>query len=1265
MAGRQESPLDPSAGPVARFAAELRKLRAEAGSPTYRVMAQRTGQGASTLSQAAAGERLPTLSVVVAYVRACGGDPGEWEGRWREAAAEAAAEPRAEEEDAEPPYRGLARFEPADANLFFGRDELTDRLFQQACIGRFTAVFGPSGSGKSSLLRAGLIPRLRTLEPAGPRPGALRVLTPGQHPMRTHAQRLVPAEGNGHTWLIVDQFEELYTLCTEPAERDQFIDQLLASTDPASRLHVVIAVRADFLGHCAQHPQLTAALQEGTVLAGPMIRDELREAIIKPAQCTGLIVERALTATLLNEVEGEPGALPLMSHALLETWRRRKGRALTLEAYQVAGGLHGAIARTAEDLYTQLPPAQADLARRLLLRLVTPGDGTRDTRRPAPRGELAAAVGSGELEAVLDQLVRARLLTVDEDVVDLAHESLLTAWPRLHSWVEEDRERLRVHRRLTEAAATWHDLNRDPGTLYRGIRLASAEELWPPAQRSELTPLECAFLTSSLSIRDQEQRAAARTTRRLRQFTATVAVLLVLALIGGVLAWQQTRTSGRRHVEAEARRIAAVADSMRFSDPVRAMQLSVAAWKLTDTTETRSALLGAMAQREEDVFAIPGADNGYSDGSDFKVRRLIDDGSAVVSVEPDRIRIWDLHTHRLTHSYRGPGKLMANGAPAVSPDGRMLALTDPDGAVLWDVQAARAKGKLSGSSWTTDMAFGPGGRTLVVDSQGESGSSSVEVWHVADRRLLLQLPVTEEEMAHAALSEDDRWLALCTDRKPIQLWDLAKHRKASLPWAAGLGRRTCPAAALAFGPDSRTIAIVTDNAIRRWDLRRGRELARIKEDGISGMWFSPDGKFLVTVDANDLLLWRLSYPDAPVFRQPVHVGEISDLQLDTASGTLRYLSGAGTIVRSLSLEQVTTARWEEQTADQAQLADGGRTLARFLPTAETHSLQVLDARGRVVFAPTVQHCPKAQPDCADFTALSDDGRYLAFSHVDSSESTPTKRQLVTVWDTRRDRTYTTLNIGPDWHDDSDVQSIALDARGRTLAVYRSDTSLDVWDLHRKKRTKHVSAEPARTYMTTTSGEMGANLVFRADTNILVALDGTVIDLRAGQKTHRLLDDDQASTLAFSPDRAYLAVGDVLGRVTLWDGALHKRLGVLSGTSADVQSQDDSTATALAFSHDGRTLAVGGSNGSVQLWDVASRRPLGSAIPTPGDAVLSLTFTPDDKSIYIAGANVPVQKHDIDSAALVERICQRVGSGLSRADWRSYLPDIAYRKTCRK
>ncbi|MBL1120585.1 hypothetical protein JK364_51105 [Streptomyces sp. 110] len=250
--------------------------------------------------------------------------------------------------------------------------------------------------------------------------------------------------------------------CADPAERTRFIDRLLTARAPDSRLRVLIAVRADFFGHLAGHRPLADALRDATLLVPPMNRDELREAVVKPAQAAGLIVERTLTARIIDEVDGEPGALPLMFHALLETWHRRKGRALSLAACEAAGGVHGAGAQTAEDLYTRFIPPQAACARRILLRLITPGEGAQDTRRPAPREELETGTSSATAE-VLERLVKARLVILDGSTVHLAREALIAAWPRLRKWIDEDRDRLRLHCRLTDAAHPWQTLGRDPG----------------------------------------------------------------------------------------------------------------------------------------------------------------------------------------------------------------------------------------------------------------------------------------------------------------------------------------------------------------------------------------------------------------------------------------------------------------------------------------------------------------------------------------------------------------------------------------------------------------------------------------------------------------------------------------------------------------------------------------------------------------------------------------------------------------------------------
>ncbi|MEU9877776.1 nSTAND1 domain-containing NTPase [Streptomyces phaeochromogenes] len=480
--GRRERPLDPAEGPVAQFAYELRKLRREAGGITYRAMARQAHYSAATLAHAAAGERLASLPVALAYAEACGGDRDEWERRWHQAAQDTAEESRAADDDTEAPYPGLTRFEASDSERFFGRDHLVGQLVDLAREKDFVVLTGPSGSGKSSLLRAGLIPRLQKTDPPRVRPATIRILTPGPHPARTHAEVLDPSTTRPGTVIVVDQFEELFTLCADPAERKGFLDLLFTAVRPDHGIRVVVAVRADFYGHCTRDRRLAQAAQDATLLVAPMSTEELRETIVKPAALGGLIVERTLTSRIIAEIQDEPGGLPLMSHALLETWRRRRGRALGEAAYDAAGGIHGAIARTAEDLYQSLTGRQADTARRILLRLVSPGQGTGDTRRPTRRTELTA-LGDGtdaDTDVVLERLAHARLITLDEDTVDLAHEAVLTAWPRLRAWIDEDRG--------GSGPSTGSPRRRPPGRTSGGTRAPSTGACGCPPPRSSSAP---------------------------------------------------------------------------------------------------------------------------------------------------------------------------------------------------------------------------------------------------------------------------------------------------------------------------------------------------------------------------------------------------------------------------------------------------------------------------------------------------------------------------------------------------------------------------------------------------------------------------------------------------------------------------------------------------------------------------------------------------------------------------------------------------------
>ena len=506
-------------------------------------------------------------------------------------------------EPGEPPFKGLQYFDVPDADLFFGRETLTARLVghirEMVAAGAdnpdgccFLAVVGASGSGKSSVVRAGVVPALQrgapmvdgTLPPEGSPGWHIHVFTPTAHPLEAlavsltretgtvsdttalldsishdarslhlYAQRLLAPVGPGLTGkcrllLVVDQFEELFTLCRSEAERTVFLDNLLTAVQGNGLTQVVVVLRADFYGHCAQYPRLRQALCSRQEYIGPMDTVELRRAIEEPARRNGWEFDAGLVELILRDTGEEPGALPLLEHALLETWQQRSGRSLTLKGYADAGGVHGAIAKTAESVFSRLTPEQQALARRIFLRLTELGEGTQDTRRRAPLTELSPQVEDiPQVENLLKTLADARLITLAEDTAEVAHEALIREWPALRQWLSEDREGLRLHRHLTDSAEAWAELDRDPGELYRGARLAQAAE-WAESHPDDLNALEREYLQASQaqSEREAAEREAQRQreldaarqlarTQRQRSLVLSVGLAIAVVLIGDIV----------------------------------------------------------------------------------------------------------------------------------------------------------------------------------------------------------------------------------------------------------------------------------------------------------------------------------------------------------------------------------------------------------------------------------------------------------------------------------------------------------------------------------------------------------------------------------------------------------------------------------------------------------------------------------------------------------------------------------------------------------
>jgi WD40 repeat protein len=1172
---RPERALDPRAGPVQQFAGDLRRLRQKAGSPGYRELAQATGYSVSTLSDAAGGRRLPGLPVVRAYVAACGGDPDEWEDRWRSAAVTLAARDAPAQRA---PYLGLASFQETDADRFFGRARLVGELLEQVTRDGMLAIVGASGCGKSSLLRAGLLPALTT--------GDHLLITPGTEPFTAAGAALtaprLPA------LILVDQFEELFTVCRDPVERERFIGALLDARERPGT-SVVIALRADFYGHCAAHHRLAATLRGSTVLIGPMNADELRQVVTGPAASAGLTVERALLTRVVDDAVGQPGALPLVSHALLETWLQRQGQVLTVAGYEAAGGVAGAIAQTAERAYGGLDVSEQEVARQILLRLTALGEGTQDTRRRVPRAELTFE----RTAEVLDRLVDTRLVVADEDTVEIAHEALINAWPRLAGWLREDRDGLRTHRRLSEAAAIWRDLSREPGALYRGARLALARE-WAERRGNEraLTALERTFLAESVAVETGERAAAARRTRHLRILTAGLAVLLVVSVVAGAAAVRQWRTAVAERELALSRQLAAQAIAVAPSDVAGALARALAAYRTAPTVEARGALL-SLASRP--------AYTGWLHHSDaVKDVAYSPDGSVLAAARQDGpITLWDPIRRRQLAVLNGHDT--ATRTIAFGPDGRVLVSGGRDGSVIvWDVERRAIVRRIPGVKETIDaVAVSPDGRLMAAIGR----ERRVRIWRIGDGTLVTTLDGHGGAQSDIAFSPDGRHLASAGDDGHVVVWDLASRtRVATLPsgqddlyavayspdgrliatggkdqdvvlWRADTGQRqgilrghTNAVRALAFSPDgARLVSAGYDNVAAIWDVQRQarRNTLTGHTSGLYGIAVSPDGQTVATAGRDqNVLLWEMGrLPLTGLFH------EVLDLWVSRSGDTI---GGSGSDGSSVLWN--TTTRTPLATAGTAQSVPSGPT-----PAA---------------------------------------GNDLVVTRSEES---------ILLWDAA-----TATVVGKlDGHRDK-VFSVAEHPAGHLLASGGGDDdrTVRIWDLPSGSPRTALwlsSLEPPTSVQGLTFAAAGTLLVAAIRSGTILVWDTTTWTLR-----HRLDVGAELHETAVSADGDVIAVGGSEGEISLWDLARGRQIGTLAGHSGPVD--------AMAYSPDGATLASGGQDGRVVLWDT-ERNAMRAVLVGHTVGVQTAAWSPAGDLLYTAGADHEVIPWRVRPADAVAEICR--------------------------
>ena len=1186
-----------------------------------------------------------------------------------------------------PPYKGLQQFEEKDAELFFGREALSSRLVGRVVErsdseAHFLAIVGASGSGKSSLVRAGLIPALNW-QPSTAN-WLISLMTPGPHPLEalaaclnrdtqhsTHLrrlvdelesstdglqkalQRLLESSGATHALLIVDQFEELFTLCRAEAERCAFVDYLVkAAFQPGGKAMIVIVLRADFYAYCAHFDSLRKALAQYQEYIGPMNTQELRSAIEEPALRGHWELEAGLVELLLHDVGGEaghlpePGALPLLSQALLSTWQRRRGRMLTLGGYTASGGVRGAIAETAEAVfYDRLEPEQRSVARQIFLRLTELGgeDATADTRRRVGFSELVPKPEDKEtVYEVLQTLADSRLIITDEDSAEVAHEALIREWPTLRGWLEEDREGLRLHRRLTEAAQEWDSLGNDPEGLYRGARLAQAQE-WAAAHAGDLNQLEKSFLESSRTLAEQEvnerlaqqQRALEaarhlaeterlhaeeqsglnkRLTQRALLLAAALCLVAVLAL-SAVFIGQRAVQAGKL---ASSRELAAASVNNLQVDPERSLLLALSSLDQADTLEARNALHQALPELHI-LETLPAHPGGAVDVT------FSPDGSRLASIGEDRTaKIWNTSTGELLFTL--PSQNDESSANlAFSPNGKLLATAWVTQVIVWDAASGQRLFTLSGNSVGTSLgynlsvgqvSFSPDGKRLAAANM----DGTTKVWEIATQAELLSLAACGLPCKAVAFNADGSRLATAGDEGNIKLWDASSGEELISLELGGIIH------SLAFSPDGARLAAGSeDGSLKVWDAISGQEVLSLPRlSGIYDITFLANGNLATAHQDGTARVWDAT-SGQELLTLAGHVSTVIGIA-GSPDGTKIATSGYDETLRIWDArpgrERLTIPAHQGIAWDVAYSPDGRRIAS----ASVDGTLKVWEAEsGKLLLS-----LSRGSDPAFGFTSLafSPDGGRLAGGSLDGE---------VTVWDSQSGRLLETLS----GHNNM-VVGLSFSPDGKRLASASWDSTARVWDLTNSSLIATFTGHAAASLLVGVAFSPDGRLVFTSgDDNYVREWDVTT-----GEEVRTFSDGKKdIYGMALSRDGKLLAAGYQDGTIDVFDAATGTLLHSLSGHAGLV--------IRLVFNQDGSQLASASFDRLAKVWGVVSGAELFSLYGNLGN-VFGVSFNQDGSQLATAGADGTVRTYKLRLEDLVELGQARVTRGLSEEECQKFL-----------
>jgi WD40 repeat protein len=1110
------------------------------------------------------------------------------------------------------PYRGLFHFGPGDAEYFFGRESFVEELVRATQTRNFIPLLGASGSGKSSVVLAGLVPKLQK---AGH--WQFTHFRPGADPFHALALALVPLYVNNldeterirqarnlagyfrtgevlladvfaqiqqnfptdRVLLIADQFEELYTLCTDETTRRNFLDRLLASIGaPDDRIPfapvLVATMRADFLGNALSYRPFADVLQNADLKLGPMNRAELTEAIEQPAQKLEVTFEAGLVDRILGDVDAEPGILPLLEFALTELWQRRSGKQLTHAAYEAIGEVQGALGRHANQEYAKFKDeADRERVRRIFIQLVRPGEGAEDTRRIATKAELGEQNWS-----LVKQLADARLVVTsrngaDLETVEVVHEALIRNWGELRGWMDTDRVFRAWQERLRGAMRQWQETQQDEGSLLRGAALVEAEEQL--RQRPEELVAESGFIERSLQERELIQQA--ETARRKREIIISRGIiggsLAAVAISSGLgwMAWKQTR-------QAE----------LNLSDVLIASALSlIEKGKYLDAF-VPAIRAGKILQNQQvynlsEMKALQEALNNRSERNRLEGHQSVvlsvsfsSDGKTLATGSGDKtIKLWNVATGKEIHTLQGHKKSVFS--VSFSPDGETLATGSGDKTIkLWNVATGKEIRTLQGhQSVVLSVSFSPDGETLATGSSDKT----IKLWNVAAGKEIRIFQGHKGSVSSVSFSPDGKTLTTSSGDKTIKLWNVATGKEIRT-----LQEHKGSVNSVSFSPDGKTLATGGGKTIKLWNVATGKEIRTLQghKRYVSSVSFSPDGKTLATGGFKAIKLWNLS-TGKEIRTLQGHENSANSVNFSPDGKTLATGGGKTiTLWNPDTSKEIRTLQGLQNSVHHVSFSPDGKTLA-IGSGGKTIKLWNLSTGKEI-------RTLKGLQNSVHHVSFSPDGKTLATL----SDNT------ISLWNLSTGKEIRILQGHKEY-----VSSVSFSPDGKTLAIGSYDKTIKLWNLSTGKEIRtlqghqsvveSVSFSPDGKTLATGSGDKTIKL-WNLST-------GEEIRTLQGHKGY-------VSRVSFSPDGKTLATGSYnlatfIGTIKLWNLSTGEEIRTLQGSE-------------VSFSPDGKTLATGNynnlltSSGTIKLWNLST----GEEISTLQGSDVS--FSPDGKTLAIWG-----------------------------------------------